>query len=221
MFQPFPHGRLWRSKKCMAKPSAVQRTVVKYIILAALWISVHPGGCLVYGIYAGINARVQISMRANQQQVKSLPRLPLGMDSFMRLREERRALVDKTRKLVALIKSGDQHLLARPRRFGKTLLLDTTKCIFMDSGQQKERAKPKYAFQQIQWVFASFFGSSVCHVAPCLTGADLRWPGDQQHRRGPEVAEARVAGGVPEAERLRGHRRQRGIDKCYQPQAHR
>lgn len=36
------------------------------------------------------------------------------------------------------MEDGDQHLLTRPRRFGKTLLLDTIRCIFMENGRKKD-----------------------------------------------------------------------------------
>eukprot|EP00971_Amphidinium_carterae_P058509 1157441-Amphidinium_carterae.1 len=62
-----------------------------------------------------------------EQNAKALPELPLGVKDFDRLRTRKPpyAYVDKTECLVQLVADGRQHFLARPRRFGKTLLLDT------------------------------------------------------------------------------------------------
>ena len=48
--------------------------------------------------------------------------LPIGIDSFRRLREDRRYYVDKSLMIMDFIQNGDQvALITRPRRFGKTL----------------------------------------------------------------------------------------------------
>ena len=62
----------------------------------------------------------------------ALPRrkLPIGLQSFVKLREEDHYYVDKTGLLIDLIASGSYYFLSRPRRFGKSLLLDTFKALF-------------------------------------------------------------------------------------------
>ena len=52
-------------------------------------------------------------------------RLPIGIQSFRRLRETKSYYVDKTALIHKLVNEGDFYFLSRPRRFGKSLLLDT------------------------------------------------------------------------------------------------
>ena len=53
--------------------------------------------------------------------------LPIGVQSFEKLRESGFLYVDKTRYIHALARSGGQYFLSRPRRFGKSLFLSTLK----------------------------------------------------------------------------------------------
>ena len=57
-------------------------------------------------------------------------RLPLGMQTFRELREENCYYVDKTAYVERLLKEGKYYFLSRPRRFGKSLFLDTLKELF-------------------------------------------------------------------------------------------
>ncbi len=57
-------------------------------------------------------------------------RLPIGIQSFARLRETDSYYVDKTPLIRDLIERGDHWFLSRPRRFGKSLLLDTLRVLF-------------------------------------------------------------------------------------------
>ena len=50
-------------------------------------------------------------------------RLPIGIQSFQKLREEQFLYVDKTRYIHQLAEDSVQYFLSRPRRFGKSLLL--------------------------------------------------------------------------------------------------
>ncbi len=61
-------------------------------------------------------------------------KLPIGIQSFSEIRTGGYAYVDKTSFLVDLVSSGKYYFLSRPRRFGKSLFLDTLACAF--SGQQ-------------------------------------------------------------------------------------
>ncbi len=62
----------------------------------------------------------------------SLPRLPLGISDFEVLREEgaNYLYVDKTQVLFDLLQAGKYLFLARPRRFGKSLLCSTIKYLY-------------------------------------------------------------------------------------------
>ena len=57
-------------------------------------------------------------------------RLPLGIQNFREIREEGCYYVDKTPWIGELLDRGKYYFLSRPRRFGKSLLLDTLKELF-------------------------------------------------------------------------------------------
>jgi hypothetical protein len=54
---------------------------------------------------------------------------PIGIQSFETLRRDGYVYVDKT-DLVYQLAQGHVYFLARPRRFGKSLLMSTLKCYF-------------------------------------------------------------------------------------------
>ena len=57
-------------------------------------------------------------------------RLPIGIQTFREVREEDCYYVDKTPYLERLLREGKHYFLSRPRRFGKSLFLDTLKEFF-------------------------------------------------------------------------------------------
>ena len=57
-------------------------------------------------------------------------RLPVGIQTFRKIREGDGYYVDKTSYIRGLIDEGTHYFLSRPRRFGKSLLLDTIKELF-------------------------------------------------------------------------------------------
>ena len=57
-------------------------------------------------------------------------RLPIGMQTFRELRERDCYYVDKTAYIERLLDEGKHYFLSRPRRFGKSLFLDTLKELF-------------------------------------------------------------------------------------------
>ena len=57
-------------------------------------------------------------------------RLPVGIQSFRNLRESDCYYVDKTTLIAQMIREADHYFLSRPRRFGKSLLLDTMDELF-------------------------------------------------------------------------------------------
>ena len=69
-------------------------------------------------------------------------KLPIGIQTFEKLREGDYVYVDKTKYLVDLIDNGSVYFLARPRRFGKSLTISTFDALF--SGK-KELFKGLYA----------------------------------------------------------------------------
>ena len=60
-------------------------------------------------------------------------RLPLGIQTFRELRELDCYYVDKTAYVKRLLDQGKYYFLSRPRRFGKSLFLDTVKELFEGS----------------------------------------------------------------------------------------
>ena len=72
--------------------------------------------------------------------------LPIGIQTFRKLREGNFLYIDKTKNIFELIShSGSAFFLSRPRRFGKSLLLSTLEEIFLGS---------KELFQNL-WIHSS------------------------------------------------------------------
>ncbi|WP_270595703.1 AAA family ATPase, partial [Butyricimonas faecihominis] len=60
----------------------------------------------------------------NQQP--SFPRkMPIGIQSFEKLRRENYVYIDKTEIMYRLVSTSNPYFLSRPRRFGKSLMLST------------------------------------------------------------------------------------------------
>ena len=63
-------------------------------------------------------------------QTSKLAKLPLSIQTFAKLRQGGFAYVDKTPLAIDLANSAGAYFLARPRRFGKSLFLDTLRSLF-------------------------------------------------------------------------------------------
>ncbi len=76
--------------------------------------------------------------------------LPIGIQTFHQIRdkEENYIYIDKTYLALKLIKSGKYYFLSRPRRFGKSLFLDTLKDIFEG---KKELFEGLYIYDKWDW----------------------------------------------------------------------
>ena len=57
-------------------------------------------------------------------------KLPIGIQTFSEIRQEGYYYVDKTALILRLLAEGKYYFLSRPRRFGKSLLLDTIAELF-------------------------------------------------------------------------------------------
>ena len=57
-------------------------------------------------------------------------KLPIGIQTFREIREDDCYYVDKTGMAVDLVRTGKAYFLSRPRRFGKSLFLDTLRELF-------------------------------------------------------------------------------------------
>jgi hypothetical protein len=71
-------------------------------------------------------------MTPTAPSLTALPRkkLPIGIQTFREIREDNCYYVDKTGMAVDLVQTGKAYFLSRPRRFGKSLFLDTLKELF-------------------------------------------------------------------------------------------
>ena len=59
-----------------------------------------------------------------------MKKLPIGIQTFEKLRNSNAVYVDKTEHIYNLINNGSVYFLSRPRRFGKSLLISTIKDLF-------------------------------------------------------------------------------------------
>jgi len=82
--------------------------------------------------------------------IEKLRELPIGIQSFEKLRERDLLYVDKTQYILPLLRGGGIYFLSRPRRFGKSLFLSTLQAYFegnkaLFKGLALERAEPVLA----------------------------------------------------------------------------
>jgi hypothetical protein len=77
-----------------------------------------------------------------------MKKLPIGYSTFKDVIEENCLYVDKTNFAFDLINSGRYYFLSRPRRFGKTLFLDTLRTVFEGI---KELFKGLYIYDKYDW----------------------------------------------------------------------
>ena len=77
-----------------------------------------------------------------------LKKLPIGIQTFSQIQEENYLYIDKTKEAFELIESYKYAFLSRPRRFGKSLFLDTLKNIFEG---KKELFEGLYIYDKWDW----------------------------------------------------------------------
>ena len=77
-----------------------------------------------------------------------MKKLPIGYSTFKDVIEENCTYVDKTAFAFELIYTGRYYFLSRPRRFGKSLFLDTLRTIFEG---KKELFKGLYIYDKYDW----------------------------------------------------------------------
>ena len=74
-----------------------------------------------------------------------MKKLPISIQTFENIIEGEMVYVDKTEYIHSLINEGKYYFLARPRRFGKSLLLTTLKSFFEG---KKELFKGLYIYDK-------------------------------------------------------------------------
>lgn len=77
-----------------------------------------------------------------------MKKLPIGIQEFSKLRNEQFVYVDKTRQIYNLLQRHQYFFLSRPRRFGKSLLLNTIKEIFLGN---KKLFEGLWIYDKINW----------------------------------------------------------------------
>ncbi len=79
-----------------------------------------------------------------------MKKLPLGIQTFRKIRDKKKnyLYVDKTKIALKMINGGEYYFLSRPRRFGKSLFLDTLKDIFEG---REYLFKGLYIFDKWDW----------------------------------------------------------------------
>ena len=93
-------------------------------------------------------------------------KLPIGIQSFDKLISGGCAYVDKTRFIANLVNSGSVYFLSRPRRFGKSLLIDTMACAFsgrreLFSGLYLDTPESGWDWEKINPVIRISFGQRI------------------------------------------------------------
>jgi len=76
-----------------------------------------------------------------------LKKLPIGISTLKEIIEENYLYVDKTNIAQNLIDNGKYYFLSRPRRFGKSLFLDTIRTIFETDDKDKELFKRLHIYE--------------------------------------------------------------------------
>jgi len=116
--------------------------------------------------------------------------LPIGIQTFHQIRDKKEnyVYIDKTDLALNLINRGKYYFLSRPRRFGKSLFLDTLKDIFEG---KKELFEGLYIYDKWDWestypVIHISFGGGVTQSVKDLDNTILYIIDDNQERLGLE-----------------------------------
>ena len=75
-------------------------------------------------------------------------KLSIGAQAFQQFGSENMIYVDKTEKIYEMMQLGIHNFVVRPRRFGKSLVLDTIAAIYEGS---KEQFKGTWVYDNIDW----------------------------------------------------------------------
>ena len=97
-------------------------------------------------------------------------RLPIGIQTFREIREEGYYYVDKTGFALQLIEQGKYYFLSRPRRFGKSLFLDTLAELFAGNEPlfQGLQAHDRWDWERRYPVIRLSFAEGVLHSREAL-----------------------------------------------------
>lgn len=86
----------------------------------------------------------------NERKIANKEKLPVGIQDFESMRREGYLYVDKTRHISRMVTEGKFYFLSRPRRFGKSVLVTTLKCLFQG---KKDLFKGLWIAEYGNWVW--------------------------------------------------------------------
>jgi len=123
-------------------------------------------------------------------------KLPIGIQTFAEIRQEGHYYVDKTPYILRLIDQGKYYFLSRPRRFGKSLLIDTIAELFEG---RRELFDGLHAQQHWDWsrtypVLRISFGKGVLHSRAELDEKIRELLDAEQKRHGIICGKASISG---------------------------
>lgn len=103
--------------------------------------------------------------------------LPIGIQAFETIREDGFVYVDKTPDIFRLVTKGRFYFLSRPRRFGKSLLVSTLRCLFQG---RKELFAGLWIDRKSNWKWEQhpvlvFDFNRIDHTTPEALGLGLAW----------------------------------------------
>ncbi len=89
-------------------------------------------------------------------------KLPIGLQDFRSLREDGNIYVDKTERIYQLVNSSKYNFLSRPRRFGKSLLVNTLAELFQGNQElfQDLWVADQWNWQERHPIISLFFNSA-------------------------------------------------------------
>jgi hypothetical protein len=131
-------------------------------------------------------------------------KLPIGIQTFATLRQEGYYYVDKTPFALRLIAEGQSYFLSRPRRFGKSLFLDTLKELFEGNQALFEglHAHDRWDWSTPHPVLRLSLGGGVVRDRAELDARLREWLAEGCARHGLTLAAGTLAGGFAELLRL-------------------
>ena len=139
-------------------------------------------------------------------------KLPIGIQTFREIRDENHYYVDKTAYAAQLASEGKHYFLSRPRRFGKSLFVDTLKELF-EGNEPLFRGldvhdtwnwSVRHPVVRLDFGIGSFKDCDLLHssVMAQLDGVERRHGVEGRYDTGPE----RFANLIAELHRLAGQR---------------
>ncbi len=131
-------------------------------------------------------------------------KLPVGIETFSEIIEDGHYYVDKTAFALKLIDEGKYYFLSRPRRFGKSLFVDTLRSLFE---ARKELFTGLYAEDKWDWtrrfpVVSISFSGGVLHSEAALNERIHEILIDNQERLGVTCTHTSISGKLAQLLRL-------------------